>query len=256
MAEREADTRRAIRDFLARYPVTFSFGQGGQHPFVQIETQDRRTKKIHFSGSRGSRFSRIRVQADLHRALKTLDVRPWPEERREARIGGLGTALIEAATAADPLVIPEPEEATMATLTLPEKTNGHRAPAAASTPEPSRQPTEYTKLRQHEVVQITVLITSNARIDYTARSVDYAEGWSDSRLLDMLRAAPGRELLTLDHIVNFRRENFGLIASERELPAPPEGRSVGGHVIQMRKKIASLEARVQALEDAITAPKR
>ena len=253
MAERDTDTRRAIRDFLSRYPVTFTFGHGGQHPFVEIETQDRRSKKIYFSGARGSSFSRIRVQADLHRALKTLDVQPWPEERREARIGGLGTALIEAAAATEPIIIPEPEEAPMATLTLPEKTNGHRAPAAAPA---RRQPTEYAKLRQPEVVQLTMLITGNARIDYTAKSVDYAEGWSDDRLLGMLRAAPGRELLTLDHIVNFRRENFGLIASERELPAPPEGRAVSGHVLQMRKKIASLEARVQALEDAITTPKQ
>jgi hypothetical protein len=257
MADRDADVRRAIRDLLSGYPVEFNFGMGGRHPFVEIETPDRRRRKITFTGSRGSSWSRLRVQADLRRTLKELGVAPFPERRREDRIGGLGAAILDAVTQSDIEIETEEVTPMATTLSLPAKTNGSNGTHAAPAAKPEKgQPREYTKLRQHEVVQLTVLIAGNAKVDYAGKAVDFNEGWGDKRLLDMLRAAPGRELLTLEHIVNFRRENFGLTASEREAPAPPEGRAVGGYVIQMRKKIASLESRVQALEDAMTAPKQ
>jgi hypothetical protein len=100
---------------------------------------------------------------------------------------------------------------------------------------------------------MTLLLSQHATIDYKAKSVDYAEGWSDERLLEMLRAAPGRDLLTLNHVRTFRAENFGALKSEREVE--PQGKAIGGHVANLRRQVSDLTARVQALEDAITAPR-
>lgn len=249
MSER-GDIKKTIRVELERYPVIFAFGYGGKHPFVRIETQDGRSERVTFSES--PRVSNLlNIRSDLRRVLRTMQIEPYPDERKEARLGSLGAAMMGAA-APDQITIdlPAKEDVSMAAATI---TPIKAAPQASPPPAARSGPTHYTKLRQDEVVQLTLLLSQHANIDYAAKTVEYADGWSDERLLEMLRAAAGRELLTLNHIRTFRIENFGTLKSERE--TEPEGRSVNGHVMAMRRQISDLTTRVQALEDAITAPR-
>lgn len=244
------DTIEAIRQELGRYPVLFTFGQGGKHPFVLIEARDGRTEKVTYSATPRV-ANHLKVRGDLRRALRRMSVEPYPDERRAARLGTLGAALMEA-VAPDPVITEAPakKETPMASATVtPIKSNG----ASPADKQPRR---EYTKLHRSEVVQLTMLISQHATVDFSSKTVEYADDWNDDRLLALLKAAPGREKLTLGHIKGFRTENFGFLKSEREGAPPPEGRAIGGHVAALKRQVASIEDRVRALEDALTSPKR
>jgi hypothetical protein len=128
MADRVTEAKRSIREMLTRYPVTFTFGHGGRHPYVEIETQDRRTTKVRFSGSNGSTFSVIKVRGDVRRALSRLGVAPWPDERAATRVGSLGDAMIEAVTRTTPIIQPKEDPAMAAATITPIKSASQASP--------------------------------------------------------------------------------------------------------------------------------
>lgn len=238
---RRTETEDMIRNELDRYQVVYAFGEGGKHPFVSIKGQDGRQRRVTYAGS-PSGMSVLAARADLRRALREIGAQPWPEERKSARVGSFGAALLDAAAGEH-----HRENETM-------QTNGHAngAEKAAPPPAPKR---EYSKLNQAEVVQLTLLIGQHATVDFNGKTVDYADGWGDQRLTDMLRAAPGRDHLKLKTIIDFRRENFGFIAEERQTGAS-DGRGTVAAVAALKRQVADLETRVRSLEDAVTSPRK
>lgn len=242
-----AEIMKEIRQELERYPVIFAFGHGGKHPYVRIEAMDGKAEKVTYSETPRV-ANNIKVRGDLKRAIKRMGVAPYPDERKAARVGTLGAALIDAVEPATLSTDPKPakEEPAMAAATVTPIKTAQQAP-----PPPARS---YTKLTQSEIVQLTLLITQHAKIDYATKAVEYLDGWSDERLLEILRAAPDRAQLKLNHIKSFRTENFGLLKTEQD-ESEPTGRAVGGHVRTLKRQIGELTERVRALEEAITAPR-
>lgn len=234
------DIQKAAEQELDPYQVEFEFTTDTPPLFIEIYAPSGETKRIRYSLSPNGR-NLEHFRGDLRRAVRALGAGKRPSKLRRQRQPDDEPP---AAVTPEPISTEVKGEPSMTTLSLPGKSAAPPKDAA-----PSR---EYTKLHQHEVSTLTRLLMTNAVTDEEARMVIYHEGWSDQRLLEILQASPGRELLRVDHIINLRRECFGLLKSE--LPAPPESRNAAALLVIMGKKVEKLEARVQALEDAATAP--
>lgn len=243
---RRTETEDMIRAELDRHQVIYAFGEGSAHPFVSITGQSGQCRRIAYPGTPSDVRGILNTRAQIRRALREIGAQPWPEERESARVGSLGAALLDASSEEG-----QPQEEHQVTTA---QTNGHANGAAKAAPPPIPK-REYSKLTQAEIVQLTLLIGQHATVDFTGRTVEYSEGWSDQRLLDMLRAAPGRDHLKLETILKFRIENFGQIADERQSGAS-DGRGTGPAIAALKRQVSDIETRLRALEDAVTSPRK
>lgn len=278
------EIRQMIDKELDKYLVGWNYGDNAKSCFVEITTPEGSRDRVPFSPT-ASGHSILNVRSNIRQALKRMDAKPIPCRKAQTRISPLGEKLMEAATnlavpgrdiEVDMTSQPEPEnydwapckpannpvsvasaspetetkEAEMSTPTLSNNVtpiNGaqHKIEAAKAA-EP-----EFLKLRQGEIVQATQLILFNADIDHGTKTVVYKTDWSDARIAKILAAAPDRERLTANHIRVMRREYIGLTPEEHEAQRlrdkPP---TIDG----LWTYVKDLEARLQALEDAATAP--
>jgi len=103
-----------------------------------------------------------------------------------------------------------------------------------------------------EVAQVTMLIANNAKIDTAKRICDYNPSWSDERVMRII-AVGDRTHISEEAIRKLRLQIFGRTPQEQK--SVEEARSfTGGGMGAMWGRISDLERRVQALEDATTAP--
>lgn len=103
--------------------------------------------------------------------------------------------------------------------------------------------TKFQKLQQPEIVLLTKLVMRNARIDELNRIVIFSEGWSDHRLLQELHKTPGREKLSLDAVIDFRKANFGMLETEAS-----RAKKSAVDEADLRRMVMTLQLRVEALE--------
>ena len=120
-----------------------------------------------------------------------------------------------------------------------------------------------SKLQYSEVIRMTQLLSEHATIDPVTKTVIYKDGWSDERICEELRKQPGREHLKERSITDLRREEIGLLPSEREReiertakaasrnnPSKAE-RGLRGQLSSALKINEELLKRVKRLEDRV-----
>lgn len=110
---------------------------------------------------------------------------------------------------------------------------------------PTNGERQFQKLLNSEVVLCTKLIIQNARIDELLRVVIYNDGWNDNRVLEELRRKPGRDKLKVTHVVDFRRDNFGLLEAEYSTRRPATTPCTNGDLVL---RVANLERQFAELQ--------
>lgn len=246
--------RRAIKEELTGLPVNYTFGMGGKHPYVMIHRGEV-SRKVVFSGSPSDFFCVKNVRGDVRRALKELGVRP---------LGTLGRKIAEAAEAKNPMT--EAQQRILPDLSKTPNGNGHAGPHTTKA-EPEKAERKKSAMSHDEVITITTIMLTKADVDSVNRVVKYHEGWSDERVHEMLRAAPGREHLQLYTIVEMRREKWGdtpqeiealraiRAESSRKAQITRAANRKGTVKLSRKEQIDDLRARIEILEGAILGPK-
>lgn len=130
---------------------------------------------------------------------------------------------------------------------LPVKTESKKTMANGA-----RQDGRAAHLTNVEVAQVTMLISTNAKIDATNKICDYNPSWSDLRISRMI-AVGDRSHITEEAIRKLRLQIFGRTPEEQKRVAEARSFTSGG-MGAMWGRISDLERRVGALEDATTAP--
>lgn len=237
---------RAIKDELAKYPITYSFGTSKKHGFIEIDLPPGYQRRVSFSEN-GNLHSVMRTKAELRRVLRAAGIEQKPQRAN----GTLGEKMIEAVERVPAQADTEPET-TMGQVT---HLNGSRSetPAQPATDAKSRPPK--SMLSNSEIVTVTRLICMNAAIDTDKRRLDYAKGWSDERILRVIQAQPGRGHLKLSSIQELRRREFGTLPNEM-VRQPRSGVHTRQEIAGLHKRIDELLGRVEALEALLTDPRR
>lgn len=252
---RRTDVVRMLEDELSNYDINFMFRRGAIHHYVELENGGA-TRRISFSANAFGRTA-LNVRTNLRHALSDLGAKRIKDGQRK-KVGSFGEVMIAAGAAPSPRPVislpelrPEPTPAPIAPL----------APIIEQKEEPMdvnvkvngsgvEKPAKRVHLQQQEVVQVTLLITQNATVDQDKRLVTYNEGWGDERIMEMLKARPGREGIGIQQIREFRRNNFGSLQSELDRAE----RYAPGSMAKIGDELADLQHRVKALEDLLTAP--
>lgn len=137
--------------------------------------------------------------------------------------------------------------------------NGNGMLALTSESDDTRR---YAKLLQADVITLTRLLTTHAKIDEAKRIVTFDAGWSDARLLALIKVTHAKpDMLNIGHVTNFRREYFGKTPDELRVAAteaskrnPFANQATRAYQLatELEQKVVDLTKRVQDLEDMVT----
>lgn len=281
------DVRDMVEKELAMYPVTYEFGNGGKHPFVRITAPGGKIIKVSMPSTTVNYHAKLNQRTHLRSALRDVGVLPYPEYRREMRVGSMGEAIVAAASKATPAPIIDVEYADREaddtikiakfndlplcpdairdrahqTSSHPDK--GH--PKMLSKPEVESQPSDdaqkFSKLSQSDVTTAARLVLKHASVDDVDRTIHWNSGWGDDRIRDVLASAPGREGLSVASVQRWRRKEFGLTPEEKQADAMKGGAQnvVDGatnrkRIEHIEDRLANIDRRLAMLEDAMTQP--
>ena len=239
------DVKETIEREVGRYLASVSYDRGSKHPKAIISTPAGVKRTVFFSNDPGYHDLK-NVRSEVRAALREIGALEREEPRRTVRLGDFGERLLET-TAPPSLPFPEPE--TRRVLTLEPKKEPEPmtnvTPIKAATPATSEKSKElqYTKLSQSEVVQVTRLLLKNGTLDDETRTYTFNDGWSDQRIFEILRAAPGREVLKASHITGLRRRDFGETLEEKA-----QKRAAAADPTNFAPRLCSVEARLDRLE--------
>lgn len=139
-----------------------------------------------------------------------------------------------------------PDDRPILSLTQPKKeakTMSNVTPLKPTAEAEVEREKQRSQLSHSEVAQICRLLVQHGSTDDEKRLFTFAEGWSDERIAEILRAAPDREHLKPSAVAKVRRRDFGDTADERARDAQSGEKSP-----DVSLRISALETRLDRLE--------
>lgn len=236
MRNREQET---ILDELKFYPTVSVINKeanGGKHKFVEVRLPNGASHKLQWSSTANDgNYRRIlNVRLMVRKRMRTLCIeRVIPIKSKPVTNDVVDRLPRNPVRVAPPVAVEQPSIL------------AYQQPKPQESSVTKSKEPEYTKLTHIQVITCGKILEENSTIENDVRS--YNEGWSDDRVAKVLSAAFADRPCNADQVSYLRRAAY----PGWKLKTTPGPRKVGS----ILDRLTSIEQRLQALEDAATAPR-